>query len=74
MIKRFTIVEYLPNVIKIKDGNQKLDSYEIVDLLNDLAEENEGLKKQLNAFKPIIFEDVNDGGSSILYEKVDMND
>ena len=35
-----------------------------------LEKENEQLKKRLNAFKPIIFEDVNNGGSSILYEKV----
>lgn len=35
----------------------------------NLRKENKQLKKELNAFKPIIFEDVN-GGSSILYEKV----
>ncbi len=44
---------------------------EVVGWLNELAEENEQLKEQLNSFKPIIFEDTNNGGSSILYEKVE---
>lgn len=42
-VKRFTIVEYLPNVVQIKDNNQKLNSHEIVDLLNELVEENKQL-------------------------------
>ena len=37
----------------------------------ELEKENEELKKQLNSFKPIIFKDTNNGGSSILYEKVE---
>ena len=42
--KRFKLIEYLPNVIQIEDNNQKLNSNEIVDLLNELYEENEHYK------------------------------
>ena len=45
--KRFKLIECLPNVIQIKDNNQKLNSHEIVDLLNELHEENEQLKISL---------------------------
>jgi cell division protein FtsB len=51
MTKRFKLVEYLPNVIRIKDNNQKLNSYEIVDLLNELHEENQQLKKEIENLK-----------------------
>lgn len=43
-VKRFTLVEYLPNVIRIEDNHQKLNSHKIVDLLNELHEEKESLK------------------------------
>ena len=49
---------------------QNIDELLSVSVEKELLEENEQLKKQLNAFKPIIFEDAN-GGSSILYEKVE---
>lgn len=42
--KRFKLIECLPNVIQIKDNNQKLNSHEIVDLLNELNDECEFLK------------------------------
>lgn len=45
--KRFKLIECLPNVIQIEDNNQKLNSHEIVDLLNELAEENEQLKNDV---------------------------
>ena len=44
--KRFKLIECLPNVIQIKDNNQKLNSHEIVDLLNELHEENEQLEQK----------------------------
>lgn len=73
--KRFTYDS--KTVSMLKDGEFWLDGNvdtacnhsEICNELNKLADENEQLKEQLNAFKPIIFEDTN-GGSSILYEKV----
>ena len=43
--KRFTLIEYLPNVIRIEDNHQKLNSHKIVDLLNELHEENQRLKQ-----------------------------
>jgi uncharacterized membrane-anchored protein YhcB (DUF1043 family) len=46
--KRFKLVEYLPNVIRIEDNHQKLNSHEIVDLLNELHEEKEELIDALN--------------------------
>ena len=42
--KRFKLVEYLPNVIRIEDNHQKLNGHKIVDLLNELHEENQYLK------------------------------
>ena len=42
--KRFKLVEYLPNVIRIEDNHQKLNGHKIVDLLNELHEENQDLK------------------------------
>ena len=42
--KRFKLVEYLPNVIRIEDNHQKLNGHKIVDLLNELHEEKEKLK------------------------------
>ena len=66
--KRFEYIlgEFWDNV-----SDEPLSCSEIEKKINALNDENEQLKKQLNAFKPIIFEDVNNGGSSILYEKVE---
>lgn len=64
---------YFPSQV-IKDnktGQRYYGNKPLTEILNKLSEENEQLKKQLNAFKPIIFEDANNGGSSILYEKVE---
>lgn len=58
---------------EFKDTAERLVNF-LNTLLDDkkrVEKENEQLKKQLNAFKPIIFEDVNTGGSDILYEKVE---
>lgn len=43
-------------------------SQEIVDLLNNLAEENEQLRKKLDSFNPIMFNDMQKG-TIILYSK-----
>ena len=52
------------------DGDKVLDLTEIEDMMNALHEENEQLKKELESFKPIIFES---GGKPItLYEKGDV--
>ena len=61
----------LPQIINDKEtGKRYYGNKQVADLLSELYKENERLKKQLNAFKPIIFEDAN-GGSSVLYEKVE---
>lgn len=52
--KRFKLVEYLPNVIQIEDNHQKLNSHEIVDLLNELHEENERLEQK----NQLLYEDI----------------
>ena len=57
--KRFKLIEYLPNVIQIRDDNQKLDSHEIVVLLNELAEENEQLKFENKNLKAILNDFIN---------------
>ena len=57
--KRFKLIEYLPNVIQIRDNNQKLDSHEIVVLLNELAEENEQLKFENKNLKAILNDFIN---------------
>ena len=44
---------------------------EIVDLLNKLNTNNERLKKELDCFKPVLFNDRN-GKTIILYGKGDM--
>ena len=46
-VKRFKLVEYLPNVIRIEDNHQKLNGHKIVDLLNELHEENKELRKDV---------------------------
>lgn len=57
-VKRFKLVEYLPNVIKIEDNHRKLNSHEIVDLLNELHEENERLEDYNNKLmkQPLLFD------------------
>lgn len=57
-------------IVDLYDGS-KYWSDKATEEIKELQNENEQLKKQLNAFKPIIFEDVNNRGSSILYEKVE---
>lgn len=52
--KRFKLVEYLPNVVRIEDNHQKLNSHEIVDLLNELHEENEQLEQK----NQLLYEDI----------------
>lgn len=54
--------------------DKPLRNDEIVDLLNSLNDENEELKKELESFKPIIFEsDFNIFGKTVtLYRKGDV--
>lgn len=42
-------------------------------LLNELAEENEQLRKELDNFKPVMFQDMRKG-TVILYSKGDINE
>ena len=46
-----------------------MDMEDCKDKLNELAEENKQLQKELNDFKPVIFQDVQ--GTVILYSKGD---
>ena len=80
--KRFTVpVKYRFSHSKIQLNGKPLTNDELVRILNTndeafvesfaLKQKNEQLKKQLNAFKPIIFEDTNNGSSNLLYEKVE---
>ncbi len=43
-------------------------AYSLCDLLNSLSEENEQLKKELNSFQPVMFQDVRKG-TVTLYSK-----
>lgn len=44
------------------------DNEEVVNLLNTLSEENEQLKKELNSFEPVMFQDMRKG-TVTLYSK-----
>lgn len=68
--KRFTLIEFLPNVIRIEDMGKKLEGQEIVDLLNRLSDENEQLKS-LNQY---LIELLRETGATVEIEKVRMND
>lgn len=46
---------------------------EVVELVNELAEENEQLRKELDYFKPVMFQDMRKG-TVILYSKGDINE
>lgn len=46
----------------------ELTAREVVDLLNKLSEENEQLQKELDNFKPVMFQDMRKG-TVILYSK-----
>lgn len=51
----------------ILENGEEITAWDCCDLLNELNDENEQLKKELKSFKPIIFE--SDGKSVTLYEK-----
>ena len=73
--KRFKVVEFEfeENEIEdIKTGDQ-YDIFEIIDLINHLSEENEKLKKELDSFKPVVFQDIRKG-TIILYSKSDIDE
>lgn len=54
----------------VYDNDKLIGMKEIVDLLNQLNDENKQLKKELESFKPIIFE--SDGKPVTLYKKGDV--
>ena len=77
--KRFILVEYVNKGLFIQDNADDETQYfqgskssleKVVDLLNSLTDENEQLKKELESFKPIIFE--SDGKPVTLYKKGDV--
>ena len=72
--KRFTTVELpKPNRWGIWYDGAYLSTYQVCTLLNeyvDVKKENEQLKKELESFKPIIFE--SDGKPVTLYKKGDV--
>ena len=76
MTKRFTyvknnlITQYQSLPIQEIGKGKALHCQGIVDKLNKLSDENEQLKKELESFKPIIFE--SDGKPVTLYKKGDV--
>ena len=78
--KRFTFEPVSPNYAMIHDNGEPMDTEEVVDLLNVLSdenrrfkEENEQLKKELDNFKPVMFQDRRKG-TVILYSKGDIDE
>lgn len=59
------------NTCKGGDVEGVMDLTEIEDMLNELVEENEQLRKELDNFKPVIFQDMQKG-TVILYSKGDI--
>lgn len=59
MTKRFT-GEFEKQYSGVHDNGEQLTNFEVVDLLNDLSEENEQLKKELKRCKNWINSDKND--------------
>lgn len=53
--------------------DRPLRNDEVCDLLNGLSEENEQLRKELDNFKPVMFQDVRKG-TVILYSKGDIDE
>ena len=58
-----TVLQY-----QIMDNDTDLNENEVVDKLNELSEENEQLRKELDNFKPVMFQDVRKG-TVTLYSK-----
>ena len=54
-------------VVDMVDLSMCIDNEDCCEKLNEVAEENKELKKELGSFKPIIFETEN--GTTTLYEK-----
>ena len=52
------------------DNGKELSAYDVLEILNELHDENDQLKKELNAFKPVMFKDMRKG-TVILYRKGD---
>lgn len=55
-------------VFDTENDNKSLSRVDVVELLNNLTEENEQLKQELNNFKPVMFQDIRKG-TVILYSK-----
>ena len=64
------IVQDLQNEDEYQVGFVHCDEDVFLELVNNLAKENEQLKKELESFKPIIFE--SDGKPVTLYKKGDV--
>lgn len=57
-----------------KEKNHRIrDMYKSCEVLNELAEENEQLRKELDSFNPVIFQDMRKG-TVILYSKGDIDE
>ena len=81
--KRFTI-ESTATELELYDKGKQIGEFThhewvarsvdyVVDLLNSLYDENEQLRKELDTFKPVMFQDVRKG-TVILYSKGDSNE
>lgn len=68
--KRFTNTDN-GFIVDYKSEQKVLNLYDVVDVLNELHDENEQLKQELNAFKPVVFQDTRKG-TVILYGKGDV--
>ena len=67
--KRFTI----DKTNRIYENGDIMSKTTVVAMLNSLSEENEQLRKELDTFKPVMFQDVRKG-TVILYSKGDSNE
>lgn len=74
--KRFEVSFDEKRIFDIYAVNKNTTEYDIhksCDLINSLYEENEQLRKELDSFKPVIFQDMRKG-TVILYSKGDNNE
>ena len=74
-VKRFDEGEFGDFGYWIEDTltGEKIRNEKVVDLLNEMSEENEQLRKELDSFKPVMFQDVRKG-TVILYSKGDIDE
>ena len=75
--KRFGETErncYYTSLIFDNHTQEELGTNKVVKLLNALHDENEQLRKELDNFKPVTFQDMQKGGTIILYSKGDIDE